>query len=221
MIPIVVNSCDNHEFIWGMWKYFLGKYWNFNAFPIVYFLTEEKSIKFNNEHIINLNIGRKPWSNFIFDAIDILKSEYMFFMMDDHIPIKMLDTKVLNDIYNIFLQRNFDRFGIMMKYHPLQEPCVMCNINNYDVYMLLQQSGYISSFQPSFWKTSFFKDIIEDNWTPWDGELKGTEKARHLPSLANVGYTIQKKWYLEALTHSKPIIDNWNILIKMMEKNEI
>ena len=41
-----------------------------------------------------------------------------------------------------------------------------------------KDSEWLASVQPSVWKTSQFLSIVEDDYNPWDFEIKGSEKLK-------------------------------------------
>ena len=48
-----------------------------------------------------------------------------------------------------------------------------------EIIILNASSDYLTSVQPSIWKTSHLKNCMVPGWSPWDFEIKGTELIRN------------------------------------------
>ena len=210
---VFINTCDKYSFIWNAWNFFYQKYWNKDIPWKVYFGTEEESVNFQN--VINLKIGKLPWGEYVHKAMSMIPTDNVFFTMEDHFPIKRLDIDFLENVYNYFIDNDMDRLGLMDKHHYLHEPIKHIETDIGDFHKQTNKSGYLSCLQPSFWKKDFLYSIIKKDFTPYDGEISGTEIARKKEDV-NIGYFLEE-WYLEALVDGVPRdynydFENWKKL---------
>lgn len=212
---VFINTCDKFSFIWNGWNHFHQKYWNKDISWKVCFGTEELSINFKD--VENLKIGKLPWGSYVHKAMSMINTDNVFFAMDDHFPVKKINIKLMENMYNYFVSNKIDRLGIMSYYHTLQDP-VNSIETNFDkiFYQQTNNSDYLSCLQPSFWRKEFLLSVIEKEWTPWQGEITGTNKIKQMKNI-NIGYMIENEWYLEALSEGVPRderfgLDNWKKL---------
>lgn len=198
---VLINSADKSDFTWKGLKYFYNKYWNWDIGWNVYCATEEREYDFGK--VKNIQAGKVPWGQFIHNCLDQLDEPYVFFQMDDHWPLQILETSLLETSLQYIQDYNIIRFGFMFCYHPLMKPDRnLGEFCGYPFWGLTKQSDYLSCFQPSIWNKEVFRDIIESQWTPWNGEIDGTIKMRRL-DLTNICYIIKENWYREAYTKNK------------------
>lgn len=62
------------------------------------------------------------------------------------------------------------------------------------------KSKYLLSLQPSIWEKHFFYKAIKEDYSPWDFEMKGTEKIRGTGAKI---YIRPLQWYIEVVTGGK------------------
>jgi len=195
-VAVFINSCDKYNFTWEGLKYFYNKYWNWDIGWSVYCGTEEEEFDFGR--VKNLRLGKRPFGEFIISAMDAIEEPYIFLQMDDHWPLKRLDTALLKESLNYTKTHGVQRFGFYFNYHPRQRPDIkMKNLCGHLFYKLTHNSKYLACLQPSLWPKSIIQEIIEPNWSPWNFEKDGTYKMRKL-GYTNVYYVIKDNWYREA-----------------------
>jgi len=211
---VFINTCDKYSFIWNGWNFFHQKYWNKDIPWKVYFGTEETSVDFQN--VINLQIGKLPWGEYVHKAMSMIPTDNVFFAMDDHLPVKKLDIQLIENVYKYFIDNDMNRLGLIDNYHYLHEPINHIETDfGKDFHQQTNKSGYLSCLQPSFWKKDFLCSIIKKEWTPYQGEITGTEIIQKIEDV-KIGYFVEN-WYLEALTDGVPRderfgLNNWKIL---------
>jgi len=105
----------------------------------------------NFKDIENLKIGKLPWGSYVHKAMSMIDTDNVFFAMDDHFPVKKINIKLMENMYNYFVSNKIDRLGIMSYYHTLQDP-VNSIETNFDkiFYQQTNNSDYLSCLQPSF-----------------------------------------------------------------------
>lgn len=212
---LIITNDEAKNYAWRGWNYFFRKHWNWNVEWPVYFGTEMVDTDFEN--VINIKGGKEKWGQYLLNCLNQIPEDYVMCFMVDHFPRKKIPTMMLKEILKQCHLQNITRFGIMQKYHPLQEPVEsLGDFFSFPYYKLTKESGYLSSFQPSIWNKESLLKITEPEWTPWDGELKGTPKMSKMD--VDVRYVIVKNWYREAYTkgnqprNSRYGLDDYQIL---------
>lgn len=195
---VFINSCDNRSYTWKGMDYFFGAHWNFDIGWDVYFGTENTPVDF--KWAKNLRLGKCPWGEFVLKACNEIPEDYIFWFMDDHYPRLTPETELLQDALD-FCIAGAKRFGFYQVYHDMQEPFQeLGDFHGYPFYQLTRESDYLSCFQPGIWDKKFLMSVIEPGWSPWNGEINGTEKIRTFTDEPLIYYINKAGWYKEAYT---------------------
>ena len=83
--------------------------------------------------------------------------------------------------------------------------------NGRTVYRLSPYSNYLTSMQPSIWKTEHLKNCLHENWSPWQFEINGTNfiKGAEQDTYLMVR---QSKPYWNAVRRGLKLCDGWDVI---------
>tara|TARA_R110002012_G_scaffold52006_2_gene133774 strand:+ start:438 stop:1193 length:756 start_codon:yes stop_codon:yes gene_type:complete len=180
---LVVATCDSYSFLWENFKILAERYLPFKNSKKIAF-TETKTF---GDGYITSNHTEPTWSNRFIKALDDVKTEYVFFILEDYYFTTKITQQDCNEITRLMRERNLDKFmfygkdftwltltGLHPKAHvfPQGNPLSMPG----KFYLQHPTSMYLTSTGPAFWKTEYLKRCLVEGWSPWEFEIKGSER---------------------------------------------
>lgn len=206
-LAVVINSCDKYSFVWNKCWYYFNKNWNYD-YP-VYFLNEKKDVPFPVKQIkvdisdINL------WTKKLRESIIQIPEDNIFLLLED--LFITLRFKGFEDIYKMFKTLNADSFRIrrIPEKYTINTDTTF-RINGAIIKKLDQNSRYLISYAPNIWKKSFLLKCLEIDESPWNSEIKGTNR------IMNKGYNIysylKPNWFTDVCRKGKVTHDGRKLL---------
>ena len=202
-LSILVGSCDEYSFLWNKFIYLFNKYWDHDLNLDKYILTQNLHV--NSDQFKTIATGKIPWTQRLKLALDNIKSDYILWLQDDYFFIRKIPSSTIQDYLNFITQYNIDRFGI----HENSNLYIFANTaHKYVKYS--QLSLYTISLQASIWNKQFLLSCIDNDETPWQFEIDGSNRLNYRQH--NIYLDVQNPpWYLEAMKQGKHTIDYYNI----------
>ena len=217
MITLLIGTCDSYSFLWDNFITLCDKHWLVDCEKI--FISETKEVEATG-YKTHLS-GNGPWTDRIMSALDNVKTEYTFFVLEDYFltePISQEEIKLHIDFIEKFKANKvmMEPLSYLMKYD-------MGNFIDFQgrrAYKVMDHSDYLASVQPSVWRTDFFRQVIKKNWNPWEFECAGTDAIR---GQDNRVYDMlrQEKIYWNAVRRGGQISPGWEEVKNKFNLKEI
>lgn len=175
MIHIVVPTCDKYASIIPAWLEFFYREWTLPHRVTVLGVTRGTlhiPIDLHDKPVTALYVGTdRGWAANLLRYLATMDNEPFMMMMDDHILFEINDA-LIQSAHEI-IQR--DDAGCV-RLVPWPGPTLPYDVDGFGE--IDKNLEYAISLQASFWKPQTLRDILEPSWSPWEVELRGSQKAR-------------------------------------------
>lgn len=127
--------------------------------------------------------GVAKWSRYIHDYLVSVPDEYVVFSMEDSFPVYRPKYNIVEGMLDLMDEdEKIGRFDLTWD--------TFCNCSfkryaDFDVEdegkIMVVEIGrdqlYRVSTQPSIWRKDFLVELLDEDWSPWDFEIKGSQKS--------------------------------------------
>lgn len=212
-ITLLIGSCDSYSVLWDNLVILTNRYWLPKCDKIV--VSENKD--FNYDGYKSIIPGKDSWSNRMLKGLEMINTTYTFFILEDYYFTEYITKEEIN-IHIEFLKK-INGNKVMLESHDargyLQHDYGVDRLGR-KITKLSKYSNYLTSIQPSVWKTEHLKSCMKKDWGPWEFETKGTDLIR---GKEDNTYMIQrpKKPYWNAVRKGMKLSLGWE-KIKQQEK---
>jgi hypothetical protein len=195
-INIYLSTCDKTSWILPATIFLYKKYINTLA-PKFKILGFSKPTLPDWENVEFIELDNKPqnlskWSVYLYDYFKNIDEEHFFLALDDFFPIDYFNKTAYDYALNYMKQNNQVGYCIID-----QEPSADFKRNEYDttimenehmfIYKRRPHVNYQICLQPGLWNREYFCKIFNNDFNPWEVELKGTNIANKLNTYYNIG----------------------------------
>lgn len=167
-LTVLIGSCDAYSSIWKPFQICFDRYWKFDTKN--YIVTEKLEVpNYTNTELITIKSEKSTWAKRMLDGISVANTEFIFFILEDyffHYPYSY--EKMSNWLMDM------DKFEINRLQISPSEFQLYEEIENTPYHKLKTKSNYLISMQPSLWRKSFLMNVLKEEYSPWDFELKGS-----------------------------------------------
>jgi len=171
-LSIVVGTCDDYLEYMPHSMALMNRYLPIELPRIV--AGETQSIE-NTNYEWSLP-GKGVWGKRMREALQKVKTEYVFFTLDDYYYSQKL-TKEFFDWLLLFMDREKANKLCLTPVPDFAQYQYEETIDT--IKRMSPHSNWLTSVQPGIWRTQHLIDILEDSYSPWDFEIAGSEKIRH------------------------------------------
>lgn len=208
-ISVLIVAYDSYNAIWSNFFTLYKRHWGVKCDTI--FISNH--ITPHACDIDNITFIQTPyiaWSDKVIDALQYINTEYVFFILDDYLLLETLTHEEIELHVNFMKQYAANK--VMLDYKcPHLTLIPNDTFNGRKVYRLSENSNYLTSMQPSIWRTTYLKNVIQPNWNAWQFEIEGTSAIR-----GNEYDTYlllrDKKPYFNAIVKGKKVLSGWHEL---------
>jgi len=172
-ISVLIGSCDSYSPLWKNFDILFQRYWKLPTKNIIVSETEV----FDNPHYITTTPGKGQWGSRILDALNQIDTEYTFFILDDYYLTEPFTQEFIDDHIKILEEHNAVKIMPDIDYG---EPIYYLDHIKDDLYKFKMTSDYLNSVQPAIWKTSYLKQVLKPEYSPWNFEVEGNEYTKTL-----------------------------------------
>ena len=166
-IDLLVVSCDSFSDVWPSFFKSFNHYWK-DCDLNIFLLSNEKEYEELNVNTIKVGAD-VSWSDNLIKAIDSLKSEYVFLLLED----LFLANKVSSNYFNKILKWVYLNSPNYLRLTISHKPKAFDSL----VGQLHKKTPYKTSLMPCIWKKSTLKEILKSGESAWDFETKGSLRA--------------------------------------------
>lgn len=150
--------------------YLVDKYWDYDV-KILGFSKYDDS-RFVS--IANKQESIQKWTRYLYDYFSKIDDEYVTIILDDFFLLDYPDQSAFESAFSYLNKEEVKRveLGITSS---------ICHYKKYDKDFLAytQASDYRITCQPSIWKREYLLEFLNNDWTPWEFEVKGSDQARN------------------------------------------
>ena len=172
-ISVLIGCCDDYSFLWDNFNTLFKKYWKLKTKN--YLVSETKD--FIDGDYITLTPGKLPWGQRMLNAIDLIDTDYIFFILDDYYLSEEINYELINEHINFLEEYSANKIMLDIDYG---EPIYQLNHIKDNLYTFKNGSDYLNSIQPSIWEKKYLKKVLKPNYSPWDFELVGNEYTKSI-----------------------------------------
>jgi len=172
-LTLLIGTCDAYSMLWDNFVTLTDRYWKIDCRKL--FVSENKKVEYTG-YDFHLP-GKLNWSNRMLSAIDTINTEYTFFVLEDYFFTETLDDREL--LLHIDFMKHVDANKVMLEYKCKHLTLIdQGTWRGRTTYKLSPFSNYLTSVQPSVWKTEHLKKVMQLDWSPWEFEIKGSDAIR-------------------------------------------
>ena len=181
-INIFVPCCDASLHVIKINSYLFNKFWP--EAKVHYLGFKEPEYDFYNENHLFHSLaseqvgGAKSWTRYIHGFMKNIEDEFVIFSLDDFLLCTEPNIDMIETALEL-MKRNYKvgRFDLTFD-SQVETGCVSVGkLNNYEIIQKHPRGSYRISTQPSIWNRKFLLKFLDNDWTPWDFEIRGTQKA--------------------------------------------
>ena len=171
-VAALIHTCDAYEFCWAGWQFHFSRHWNAEHNCNVYFANESKRCHFPG--VIHLPTGEGSWADRLSTALQVLAEDYVFYLQEDFWPTRPVQ---LDRYYQIARTLAADALRITADspYYTTYRPF---DVGGISVRRFSRSSRYLVTHAASLWKRDFLLSCLEKGESPWENELRGTQRLR-------------------------------------------
>lgn len=171
---VLISSCDAYSDAWAPFFTLLDRYWADCPWPI-YLVSNFET--WDDARIRPFKIGEdRSWSTNLRIALDALQPKSIIYLQEDYFLQNAVNSKQLVELNEFALDRGvgFVRLaGSPAPELPFDNPFGLGELRRGQKFRL--------SLQGAWWDTKVLLDVLRDDESGWDMEIKGTERANDLP----------------------------------------
>jgi|3_EtaG_2_1085321.scaffolds.fasta_scaffold45334_1 hypothetical protein len=206
-ITLLIGTCDEYSMLWNNFVTLTNRYWQIDSKKL--FVSETKTASYEGYDCITP--GTDYWSNRMIAALNKIDTEYTFFVLEDY----YFTEKITNDelLLHIDFMEVVKANKLMVHQNDFTHLTVLGPRQYKDraVYKLFSGSNYLTSVQPSIWKTKHLLKCMKKDWSPWEFEIKGSELIRNHEDDTYL-MVRDKKIYWNAVRKGLRLCDGWDEL---------
>ncbi len=176
-LEILVNSCDAYEDVWLPFFHALRFYWKGDVPPII-LNTEKKSfglegLTFRRPSGSILSTDKyDDWGGRLLNALDCVKTEYVFMVFDDHIVEASIDLAEINRCIGILDKKpEICAFYLINPHLTLDKESVDERFSE-----VTPGSDYILNSAPGLWRKEDLVRFVHRGDNPWAWEFFGSAR---------------------------------------------
>ena len=171
LVSIVVSSYDGLSDCWGPFCHGIAKYWPDCPYP-AYLIANTKDFKHDRISVIKVGPDM-GWSRNLLAALGQIDSTYILYFQEDYWISAPVNTSIVNDYVSIMEREGLHYLRFLSFPAPDRDfP------GDERLGIIASKSEYRTSLQIALWRKEVLQELIDPNETPWDFEIRGTERSR-------------------------------------------
>lgn len=178
-LKIYIPCCDASLPIVKINSYLFDKFWpeaevnylGFSSPDFDFYNDNHKFHKLADEQ----EGGASKWTRYIYDFLKEIDEEHIIFSIDDYWLCKEPEHSLLQKAINLVQKNNsIGRFDLTFDSQVEGNLLKIKNLEKDGIVVKHPKAPYRVSTQPAIWKTEYLLEILNNDWSPWEFELKGT-----------------------------------------------
>lgn len=120
----------------------------------------------------------QTWTRDLYNVIKEDKNEFCIFSLDDYLPIDYFNKDIYEKVFKLMeSNENIVRYEFSYGASQKKEIEIIENHDTFKIFKLAQTAPYRISCQISLWRTKHLLSYLNNDWTPWEFEIKGSKLA--------------------------------------------
>ena len=170
---VLVMSSEKYRDLWPPFFTLFWQYWPDCPFP-VYLGTTAGT--YDHPKVTTLHTGDDVWSKCFRRALERVDTEYVLLFLEDFFVSEPIST--IEIVRHLHVLQELD--GIVLRLFPQPSPDAPLS-DHAGIGRIHPDAAYRVSLQVALWKRRRLLDLIRDEESIWDFELKGTPRSRTMP----------------------------------------
>ena len=182
--------CQENLWVLKICSYLFEKYWPKEQKIVVMGFSPPPFALPENFSFVSLSDkqegGAKNWTKYIYNYIKTIKDEYVIFSLEDFFPIQEPNFDVLQCLFEKLKKDKeigrcdltwdsfvniFDKNNSATKRKTYK---ILEKNKDFKILQIPPEAPYRISTQPSIWKKDFLLKFLNNDWSPWDFEVRGS-----------------------------------------------
>lgn len=172
-LSVLVGTCDKYYPLLEAFQICFNRSWELDTEN--FFLSETKDVPIITPTHFNTIFVQGNWGERVIKGLEEIQSDYVFFILDDYFFTYKFTHIQIQYYLNFCHTNRIDRLQISPSGHQKYSNESVENFNKFTI-----TSPYLISMQPSIWSKAFLLEILEPEYSPWDFEIKGSNKLKGL-----------------------------------------
>lgn len=123
--------------------------------------------------------GAKSWTRYIHSYMTSVQDQFLVFSIDDYLLCTKPETTQINTALSLMKKNpKIGRFDLTFDCQVEGNFVNIGKINNNNIIQKKPNADYRISTQPSIWRKDFLLNFLDNDWSPWDFEILGTQMSR-------------------------------------------
>ena len=169
-VSAVVVSHDRFADVWPGFFALLFRFWPDLPYPL-YLISNH--ITFPDGRVIPLQVGTDlSWSQTLARGLERITSHYVLLMLEDFFLTAAVDTAHIRKLHAAMVSRGAVYLRLIANPKP-ETPCR----EQPDIGFIAKGAPYRTSLQMAFWDRRVLLDLLQENESAWDFEIKGARRS--------------------------------------------
>jgi len=168
-LAIFVSSVDSYSDAWSIFFSLLHKNWPDCPYK-VYLMSNFNEYPDSNINLIKVG-NITDWGESIKSALKKIQEEYVILLFEDFFIDRKVNTETINKLYNFVVRKNLDCLRLKAAPPPNK---ISVEYEDIEIGELKYSDAYNCSCQPAIWKVKTLSEVIDNSYSPWDFEIKGS-----------------------------------------------
>jgi hypothetical protein len=186
-IPICVLTCDKYLWMLRPFALLFNTFWDNEQEVRIYGYKPNQNILKDlpdnfNFHSINKNVYPvKRWSDGLIEMIDDLKSDYFILFLEDYWLYTAVNQRTVELLTGYAPKRpKVLRVDLSNERASKKNAKIIENYKGINIIEIQGMAKFSMSFQVGIWNSELMLSILRRGESPWDSELRGTERVNEL-----------------------------------------
>lgn len=180
---IFIPCCDESLPIVKLNSYLFDKFWP--DAEVVYLGFKKPDYEFYNDNHSFVSLsenqegGSSKWTRHIFSFMKNIEDEYVIFSIDDYLLTDYPNLDMVKIAYDIIVKSDkVGRFDLTFDSQVEGNTLKVSNVEGREIRVKHPLAPYRISTQPAIWDRKLLLKILDNDWSPWQFELLGTQLVR-------------------------------------------
>tara|TARA_Y100000592_G_scaffold30536_2_gene48619 strand:+ start:24128 stop:25903 length:1776 start_codon:yes stop_codon:yes gene_type:complete len=189
---IFIPICDQNLWILKIYSHLFKKFWG-DEQPVVVLGFGKPDFELpKNFTFVSLaekqEGGASKWTRYLYNYFSSIEDEHVIFTLEDFFPIQKPNIEVLNSLYSFAKKHDigrcditwdsyvniFDKNNIATRSKSYK---VLAKNDDFVILDIPKNAPYRISTQPSIWQRQYLLNFLNNDWSPWDFEIRGTHES--------------------------------------------
>ena len=203
-VTLLIGTCDRYSFLWDNFVSLCNKYWNVNCDKM--FAGETLQVKHKGYYTVLC--GNKSWTDIIKESLHHIKTEYVFFILDDYYFSQSISENFIKTGIDFMIENNANKLSFSTAF------CEYYTVNHIkEKYFKMDDcSEYLTNTQPALWKKSFLDECLVSGMNPWQFEIDGNNIRKNKDNKIYIHH--MDDIYFNVVNKGR-VIPKWNLFKKI------